>query len=100
MNSAQDNLVRQVMADSILGHLTRHELKILPRFYKEVISGSKTFEIRFNDRDFKVGDVFTLREYENGRYTQSPSVYGKITYVTNYEQKDGYVVFSFKVLVQ
>ena len=46
-----------------------HELKILPKWYADVESGKKNFEIRRNDRDFKVGDYLVLQEYEKGRYT-------------------------------
>lgn len=40
-----------------------HKLKIRPKFFKAVISGEKTFEIRRNDRNFKVGDRIELKEY-------------------------------------
>lgn len=45
-----------------------HELKISPEYYMDVVSGVKPFEIRKNDRDFKVGDCVKLNEYdaENG----------------------------------
>lgn len=46
-----------------------HFLKILPRWYQDVESGKKNFEIRRNDRPFEVGDVLVLQEYERGRYT-------------------------------
>lgn len=41
-----------------------HELKILPQWFTDVLTGKKNFEIRRNDRDFKVGDYLLLREYE------------------------------------
>lgn len=41
-----------------------HDLKIWPQFYKRVADGSKTFEIRNNDRDFQLGDTITLKEYD------------------------------------
>ena len=40
-----------------------HALKILPGYFEDVISGKKTFEIRKNDRDYKVGDLLALNEY-------------------------------------
>lgn len=45
-----------------------HELKILPEYFNDVISGKKSFEIRKNDRPFKVGDLLALNEF-NGNYT-------------------------------
>ena len=43
-----------------------HELKILPYFFRAVKAGSKTFELRKNDRDFKVGDILVLKEFKTG----------------------------------
>lgn len=44
---------------------TTHELKIFPRYFKAVQDGSKTFELRKNDRDFKVGDILVLKEFKS-----------------------------------
>ena len=41
-----------------------HELKTWPVFYKDIISGVKTFEVRVNDRNFQLGDTLFLREYD------------------------------------
>ena len=41
-----------------------HELKILPKDFQDVIEGIRTFEIRKNDRDFKIGDILLLEEYD------------------------------------
>lgn len=73
-----------------------HDLKILPEFYEAVLSNEKTFEIRRNDREYLVGDCLILNEYCEGKYT-GRQVKGRITYITNYEQKEDYVVFSFKL---
>jgi len=41
-----------------------HELKTWPVFYKSIIDGTKTFEVRENDRNFQVDDTLLLREYD------------------------------------
>ena len=42
-----------------------HMLKTIPPFFEQITSGKKKFEIRKNDRDFKVGDYLQLREYDS-----------------------------------
>lgn len=41
----------------------KHELKTWPIHFQAVETGRKTFEVRNNDRGFKVGDTLILREY-------------------------------------
>lgn len=41
-----------------------HELKIWPQYYSRVKDGSKTFEIRENDRGFQQGDEVVLKEWD------------------------------------
>ncbi|PFJ21942.1 RNA-binding protein [Bacillus anthracis] len=76
-----------------------HNLKINTVFFEPVLKRIKTFEIRKNDRDFHVGDTINLNEWDNERkeYT-GRSVAIEILYITDYEQKEGYVVFSFKIV--
>lgn len=79
-----------------------HELKILPHFFREVILGRKTFEIRKNDRPFRKGDLLALNEYdaEKQNYTgNSCLVY--IDYLLENEEycKEGYIVMAIKPCV-
>lgn len=75
--------------------MTEHILKIAPEYFKAVENGSKTFEIRFNDRNFKHGDWVILKEYikEQDEYT-GDVLTRKIGFITNFAQIEGYVVFS------
>lgn len=41
-----------------------HELKTWTQYFRAILSGEKTFELRKNDRDFRVGDVLVLREFD------------------------------------
>ncbi|MEY0594298.1 DUF3850 domain-containing protein [Providencia manganoxydans] len=51
---------------SISSHIVRHhDLKIAPKYFNRIISGEKTAEIRRNDRDFRSGDMMTLREFRS-----------------------------------
>lgn len=91
-----------------------HELKIEKQYAIEKVGGRKMFEIRKNDRDFQVGDLIhyivvddetrediTSAKIKVGlpilealdRFEFALKLY-RITYITDYEQKDGYVVFG------
>ncbi|MEI4932442.1 ASCH/PUA domain-containing protein [Aeromonas caviae] len=71
----------------------KHELKIKPEYFAAVVNGEKTFEIRNNDdRNFQVGDTLVLKSFDgefNGNFVERT-----ISYITNFEQKPGYVVLG------
>ena len=47
-----------------------HHLKILPEHFAPVRDGLRLAELRCNDRDYKVGDILQLHEWEtHGGYT-------------------------------
>ena len=46
-----------------------HELKCESEVYKHILLGSKNFEFRKNDRDFKEGDELVLIEVVNNAPT-------------------------------
>ena len=59
-----------------------HELKCWPDIFQSVYTGEKEFEIRVNDRNFKVQDSLYLREYDpkSKTYTGRSAV-KRITYM-------------------
>lgn len=59
-----------------------HELKTWPQFYEAVKAGTKTFEIRKDDRGFAVGDYLLLQEWspEAKDYT-GRECFRKISYI-------------------
>lgn len=48
-----------------------HELKTTPVYFRAIVSGRKTFEVRKNDRGYRFGDTLRLREWnaEADEYT-------------------------------
>lgn len=79
--------------------MRRHELKILPKWYEDVESSKKNFEIRRNDRDFKVGDTLVLQEYKEGSYT-GRQITRKIQYIYqgngDYGLSEGYCILGLE----
>ena len=82
-----------------------HELKILESYATAKLNKDKLFEIRDNkDRGFQKGDIvkyIPVNKY--GVQLKHHPILNKeyeITYVTNYEQKDGWVVFGEKEIIK
>ena len=64
----------------------QHELRTWPAFYQEVVDGQKPFEVRWNDRNFKVGDTLLLKEWDPGPISNPVGYTGRqslvrVTYV-------------------
>lgn len=73
-----------------------HKLKILPKYYEKVLSKEKMFEIRKDDRNFKVGDIIILCEHDGKEFTGRDSLYN-IDYKLNggeYGLEEGYCILS------
>lgn len=76
-----------------------HELKTWPEYYQAVAKGEKNFEIRKNDRNFKVGDTLILKEYDPFRqcYTGA-SIRMEVTYILSAQPfvPEGYVCMGIR----
>ncbi len=78
----------------------QHELKIDPLYYDALMSGNKTFEIRYNDRQYQKGDALLLRPFwkkEHCYDSTRKEIITTITYVSTYNQKDGWCVLGIKL---
>lgn len=77
-----------------------HKLKTWPLFFQAIVSGEKTFEVRKNDRDFKVGDCLKLLEYDPvaGQYTgrEYPVLVTSFLNDPAFGVKDGFCIMSIK----
>lgn len=78
-----------------------HELKCWPEYFQPVVRVEKPFEVRKNDRDYKVGDILYMREFvpQTGMYTGQHCL-RRITYVLDgYDALlPGYVVLGVQPL--
>jgi hypothetical protein len=80
---------------------TEHEIKIHTVYYNRVLEGVKPFEIREDDRDYQVGDILLMREFdpERGEYiSHSAPIRALVTYKSTFQQKDGWCVLGTKIL--
>ncbi len=82
-----------------------HELKTWPPLFRLIVTGAKPFEVRKNDRDFRVGDALVLREWQpdkegrGGWYTGAETI-ARVTYVMKGPILgiiDGWVVMGISV---
>ena len=58
-----------------------HELKTLKKYFKPLSSGLKLFEIRKNDREFKIDDILILKEWNKKNGFSGRELSFKITYI-------------------
>lgn len=74
-----------------------HTLKIHPEYFILVSQGVKTFEIRNNDRGFKVGDRLMLEEFDPTRDEKTGRfIHRTICYMTTFGLQKGYVALGIQ----
>lgn len=76
-----------------------HQIRLAKIYFDDVANGIKTFELRKNDRGYKVGDILEMMEFADGKNT-GRTVKVKVTYMledyTGIE--DGYCIMGTKVM--
>lgn len=76
-----------------------HELKTWQSYFHGLVNGTKTFELRKDDRDFRIGDHLHLREtcYGNNEYTGREE-FRTISYILRREKDlglaEGYAILA------
>ena len=74
-----------------------HDLKILAEYARPKLDGNKPFEIRQNDRNYEVGDIIHYKVIDDEKLNEFFLMkFFKITYITDYKQQCGFVVFGEK----
>lgn len=77
-----------------------HAVKTWPKFYAAKVKGIKPFEVRKNDRPYKVGDYIASNEYDPliDEYTGN-AVLERITYILDDPKfcKPGFVVLGTRL---
>ena len=80
-----------------------HELKTWPDVFQETLDGLMCHQFRRNDRDFVIGDILHLREFEpvGERYTGRSirAIITSISYGPEWGIPTGFVVMSIKAFI-
>ncbi|MGD8172164.1 DUF3850 domain-containing protein [Vibrio sp. TRT 21S02] len=74
-----------------------HDLKITPDYFEQQYHGVKRFELRHNDRDYQVGDILNLSEWDGQSFT-GRSITVEVTCMLTAEQFDGILDPMFVIL--
>lgn len=76
-----------------------HQIRLGVSFFDDACSNIKSFELRKNDRDYKVGDILEMMEFADGRNT-GRMVRKLVTYILeDYTGlDDGYCIMATKLL--
>lgn len=78
-----------------------HTVKAWPQFFGPVQDGTKPFEIRKNDRDYRVGDTLLIQEWcPKKRDFTGHECQAIISYLTPWEQIRGNVVLGIRLIPQ
>ena len=75
-----------------------HRLKTETEYYQAVERGVKKFELRKNDRGFKVGDFLYLQEVVNGEHTGRNFAPLEVKYILHggqYGLEEGYCIMGW-----
>lgn len=74
-----------------------HQLKIEGKYFKDILSCRKRFEVRNNDREFCVGDILGLNEIDEKGKETGRCTLAEVTYIIQNEMlQDGYVVLGIE----
>lgn len=84
-----------------------HKLKLRKEFVQPVLEGKKNFEVRLNDRNYRVGDTLEFipveavggekQEVKRISMPEIEDMVFEITYILEgWGLQDNYVVFAFK----
>ena len=76
-----------------------HEVKLATSWWADIVNGKKRFELRKNDRGYKVGDKLLMQEYAAGTYT-GRNILADITYMLEEYSglAEGYAILGIELL--
>jgi putative uncharacterized protein ORFD in retron EC67 len=96
------NIISKNGKYKILGvDMKTHDLKIEKKYFNDVMTEKKKFEVRKDDRGYQVNDVLSLNEYDKDKqiYT-GRHISAKVLYILddNTFLKEGYIILSISII--
>lgn len=95
----QEEKMQQLPSGTGNTHPMTHQIRLGSEFFDDAESGRKDFELRKNDRDYRVGDTLEMMEFKDGRDT-GRICRKEVTHIlegfTGLE--DGYCIMGCKVI--
>ena len=80
--------------EEMMRELKIHVKKCVQPYFICVQDGSKNYEVRLNDCEYREGDLLIQREWHEKVGFAGEITFHKIGWITDFEQKDNYVEFS------
>ena len=75
--------------------MTHHRVKAIPKQFKSIKDLERVADVRYNDRDYQIGDIITFYEYHEGMYL-GERISAIIAYIDDFGCQHGYVNLSLK----
>lgn len=76
--------------------MSKYEITLPVEDFTAIWEGKKKFLLNENDKELKVGDRLTLKEFANEKYT-GDEIHIKITYIEEIDELvENYVILGFK----
>lgn len=78
-----------------------HNLKCWPVYFQKILDKRKTAELRYNDRNYQIGDIVYLQEYDNEKKEYlGRKIHIEITDITENTKYliPGCVMLSFNII--
>lgn len=95
----QEEKMQNLPSDTQVTGQKVHQIRLAKSYFDDVANGIKTFELRKNDRGYKVGDILEMMEFADGKNT-GRTVKVLVTYMledyTGIE--DGYCIMATKLM--
>jgi len=75
-----------------------HIIKALSQYFRATRNGKKPFEVRLNDRDYRIGDMLKIRESDEQGYFLGRTIICRINYILNLDVLAGLEDSNYVVL--